>query len=299
MTTSAETVTTVADPVQGTNATPTETAPTPPQKSELESAREASIARKEAALVKKQLAWQQEKAKADAILKKAEEFETARKSDPVAALKMLGFNETDIFNFLSDQQPKELTPEERAAQIAEKKASEQIEAFKKAQADEQAKIQAERDQKTLAGFKSSMTEYIAANKETLPFCSYYGDMAVAQAYQNILETVRQSNGEDVPTIAEAMADMEELYTAQWEAMNKIKPQKVEEPKVEPMKKTERSRTVDTSPTSAKPAPTVTRNRTLTNAATATSSALAKPINETREQKKERLAAVLRSFSKRQ
>jgi hypothetical protein len=280
---------------------------------DMESARFAAQARKEAEFVKKQQALKAEQEKFesekkeilarrktyDETMERAKQFEDTRKTDPVAALKLIGFSETDIFNFLAGQEKKEATPAETAAEVATKVAEELIEkklsAKDKEQADKEAKLIADRDAGLINEFKSGLGSVVEANKDKYEYCAHYGPAAIDLAYRTVLQIVEDSKGEDIPTAEEAIQMIEELYEEEDKALMSLKKRqpKVEATEVETKAAPERTRTVST-PTGHTPvAPAIQKTRALSNAARPTTAAATRTVNETREQKKERLMEALR------
>lgn len=280
---------------------------TPETQPSQQSEKFAGLARKEAEFVKKQLAFQQEraawekdqKAKADAILAKANEFETTRKSDPIAALRMLGFTETEIFNYLAASEKKELTPEEKAAQAAQAIVDEKLGAFEKAQAEKEQQAQLQLDQKTISKFKGQLGSVIEANKDKYEYCAHFGAAALDLAYQMVLETVKESNGEDVPTPEEAIEMVEQYYEEEDKAMANIKKRNADQLKAEVSPQTqpsERTRTVS-PPADARAAPATQTNarRTVANREASASTPSGR---ETPAQKRERLIRQLAGLQRR-
>ena len=81
-----------------------------------ESDRFAHLAKREAHLVNRDKDLKERELKAKALLDKGELFEATRKKNPVEALKLIGFTETDILNYLAEQDSvPDPTPEEKAA----------------------------------------------------------------------------------------------------------------------------------------------------------------------------------------
>lgn len=280
---------------------------------ELESARFAAQARKEAEFVKRQqsLRMEQEKFEAekkdilarrksyDEVMARANQFEETRKTDPVAALKLIGFSDTDIFNFLASQEKKDATPAETAAEVAKKVAEEMVDqklsAKDKEQAEKEKKTQADEDTRLLGEFKTGLGDFIESNKEKYEYCAHYGPAALDLAYRTTLQIVQDSKGEDIPTYDEVIAMVEELYEEEAKdimALKKNQP-KVEAAPVEDRQVPERSRTVTTPAGHTPIAPPIQKTRPLTNAARPTAAAASRPVNETREQKKARLSEALR------
>jgi hypothetical protein len=274
---------------------------------DLDSARFAAQAKKEAEYVKKMEAykkerdeWLKDKRESDEVKERAKRFEETRKTNPVEALKMIGFSEQDIFNFLAAQEENKPTPEQAAVSAATKTAEqivkEQIDALKKEQADKEAAQVKERDDKLLASFKTDLGTVMASDKDKYEYCNHFGNIASDLAYELTIKIVEDSKGEDIPTAEEAMQMVEEHYEEQDKAMSQLKKRqpKVETQQVEAPKAPERTRTVSTPAGHNPPPPAIQKTRTLTNQATPTARALSSRINETKEQKRERLMQALRN-----
>lgn len=269
---------------------------------DLDSSRFAAQAKKEADFVKRQQAFKaeqekfiQERTQVQEILKRRDQFEDTRKKDPVEALKLIGFNETEIFNFLAAHDKPAPTPEERAEQIATKTVEQRLAERDKQQADLQARANKERDDHLIGEYKSGLAQLVESNKEKFPLCNYFGASAVAQAMETVFQVAKDSKGEDIPTIEEAMEGMEEYYRNEFEGLQSaMTPKEKAEAKADESKKVpERSRTVSTPAGHTPVAPAIQKTRTLSNSARPTTASLEKRSNETREQKKERLMDALR------
>ena len=271
----------------------------PEAPSELDSTRFARLAKQEAELVKQKREIAAEKEKLKPIWEKIQSFEEKKKTNPIEAIKELGFSETDIFNFMAAQEHKDLTPEEKVAAAAKAASEQAIKEFKDEQKSAQEKIEQERNDKLIAKFKSEMTKAVESNKEKYEYCAYFGAEAQELAYEYVKQVVADSNGTDIPTAEEAMQAVEEHYEEQDKAMSVLKKRKpVEAPAAEAAKEETRIKTVTTPPGSTPPKPAVQRSRTLSNDATATTAAAAlHKRNETRSEKKDRLANMLRNFGK--
>ncbi len=269
---------------------------------DLDSTRFAAFAKKEADLVRRQQAFKADQDKFGAersqvqdILKKRDLFEDTKKKDPVEALKLIGFSEQDIFNFLAAQEKKEQTPVETATEVATKIADEKIAALKKEQADKETKLIADRDAGLIKEFRSGLASVVEGNKDKYEYCAYNGPAAIDLAYRTVLQIVEDSKGEDIPTAEEAIQMIEELYEEEDKAMMSIKKRqpKTEESVVETKTTPERTRTVTTPAGHTPVAPAIQKTRTLSNAARPTAAATTRVANETREQKRERLVELIR------
>lgn len=276
--------------------------PAAPPPVDMESARFAAHAKKEADLVKRQQLhkaeledFQKRKTQVDDILKRRDQFEDTRKKDPVEALKLIGFSEQEIFNFLAAQEKKELTPQEIAQTEAQKAAKEEADKLRKELADEKAKNIASNDQALLGEYRSGLAQTVEANKEKFEYCAHYGPIAVDLAYRTVLQVVEDSKGTDIPTPEEAMQMIEDMYEEEDKALMSLKKRQshsgISEVPAKPSQ--ERSRVVSTPPGSTAPPPPIVRTRPLSNAARPTTAAATRTIKETPAQKRERLIAALR------
>lgn len=285
----------------------TESPVTNPAVPQPDAARFAALARKEAQIVrdretfkKEQAAHVEEKARVQAVLKKAQEFEDLRKTDRIGALKAIGLTDNDIFELLADQEPpKQATPEERAAKAAETAVEAKIKAFQDGEKKKQEQAEQDRDKKIVANFKSEMGNFIEKNKDTYEFCAFHGDAAQEMAYEIVVEGLRSSNGEELIDMKEAIEMVEQYYEEQDEAMSALKKRQAKNaPAPEPVNAGPvRSRTVTPGDPNYRQAPTIQRTRTLSNDARPNAAAVA-PKNETRDQKRERLISQIRTHGLR-
>lgn len=270
-----------------------------------DSDRFAALAKKETDFVKKQQllkaereAFHKEREATLAIQEKVKLFEDTRKSNPIEALKLIGFSETEIFNFLASQEKRDLTPEEKAAEVASKIVDEKFKTREDQEAKKLAEQELAQDEKLIGSFKKEMDHIMTTDPEKFEYCAYHGQAAIDLAYQTVLKIVEDSKGEDVPTAFEAMEMIEELYEEEDRNMSNLKKRqpKADDPlRAEVSPKTEapeRTRTLDTAGKDA-PRPAVQRSRTLSNSATATVAGSLNRI-ETASQKRERLMEVLRT-----
>lgn len=264
------------------------------QKDELVSSRIAQIARKEAKYREEQESLKREreelhksKSEFDPFYAKYKEFESMRAKDPVAAIKMLGFSDTDYVNFVAAQEDKS-TPEERAAKIADAKIAE----FKAEQAKEKQSEEAKRNEESINGFKKNIGITVKTDSDRFEMCNFYGEAAQDLIFQTVQEAYQEdlkTNPQAEPMSAEAAADLVEAYYLEHaESLTKLKkmtkapPEPVIEPKVE------RTTTkVEMPKAEVSPMPP----KTLTNRVGATVASTA-PKMETRAEKRERLIRAL-------
>lgn len=265
---------------------------TPSQPQDISSKAAAYFAKKESELQRQRQEMKAEKAKLEEANKQYTEYLRQKKEDPIAALKTLGFSESDIFNYMAAQQPVERTPEEKAAEAASAAAEARIKAFEDAQTKKQLEMQQKADQELIQSYVSDIGKTVQSNPEQYEYCNYYGKAAHDLIYETALAIVKESNGEEVPTPTEVVKMVEEYYEAQDQAMMTLKKRqpKSTPPPVE-SKEAVRTRTLVEKPKAqgeaAKPPRTLSRN------ATATAASARSTVGETREQKRERLMQRLR------
>lgn len=265
------------------------TTPSTPPPDQLKSNAFSHLAKKEKDLQRERAQLKVEKEKVDSINKQYQEYLELKKTDPIAALKNLGFTETDVFNYMSANAPVELTPEQRAAQAAEAAADAKIKSFEEAQTKRDKEAQNKLDQSVIQGYRNSVKQAIKADPAKFEYCAYNGSVAEELIYETVLQIVQASHGKDVPTPAEAAAMVEEYYEEQDRLMMTLKKRQPKAaPAPLPQKQPERTRTV--SPPAQAPA---LPPRTLNGRATATVASTTK-MTETFAQKKERLIERLKN-----
>ena len=257
--------------------------------------REAKLQADREAFKKEREALETEKNAWKAKITPYEELEVLKAKDPIEAMKRLGFTETDIFNFAaSHSEKKEPTPQELAEAAAQKKIDENN-ARQKAESD---KAAADRDERTLATFRSNIHSRLDEKKEEFEYCAHHGALAeelafntVRQVFADTCEYDKDGNvtkpGE-VITPDEALAMVEKYYEEEDKAMNTIK-KRAAKSAVE----TPPPGAVQSSETEKPKAEVSPKPKTITNAATATSSAIAKK-RETPQEKCARLENALRT-----
>lgn len=260
---------------------------TPPaaelSKEQLESTKFAQLSKREQAIVnerealkKEREALEGEKNKVKEELSQFEQFKILKSKDPVAALKKLGFSESDIINFMADagEAPKEKTP----AEIATEAAQAEIAKARKEDAEKAAKTQIEYEERVVSQFKGDLSTHLKTNTEKLPFCAHREAEAEAKAFETVNQVLKDTG--EMISIEQAFQMAEDYYKEDFEALQKKRNPSPESPE-EPVKE---------EPVKSSTAPA--RPKTLTNAATATvASTVSK--KETREEKRARLERTLR------
>lgn len=285
-----------------------EAAPVVEPTKSLDSTRFASLAKKEAEIVrlrqevnKERDSIASEKERLKPLFEKYQKFEETRSKDPVEALKIMGFSETDLINFMAGQEKPELTDAEKSAKIAAQTADDRIKAFRDEQDANAKKAQEDADAKTVANFKGGLSTSIQTDKETLQWCAYMGEKAVDLAYDFILEDLKENEGKEghqMMSVKDALASVEAFFEEEDQKATAAIPKRQPNPEPaaiteEPMAKPERTKTLLPSDKPTPPKPVITKTRTLTNAATVTAASGAPRRQETRDEKKERLAEMLR------
>ncbi len=256
-----------------------------------------AFAKKEAELVRQRQALSAERKTLEEASRQYQEFQLKKKEDPIAAMKMLGFSETDIFNYMANQQPVELTSEEKAVQAAQKAADERIKAFEDAQMKKEQDFQATQDKQAIATFQSEIAKVMQTNAEKFEYCAHYGEEAQDLAYELTAAVFKESEGKELLKPNEALEMAENYYEEKDKAMSGIRKRQPPKAEVAPPAPAERSRTVTPGYPNQKmdqPKPTISKTRTLTNAATSTVASTRYAGNETRTQKRERLMDRLRN-----
>lgn len=263
----------------------------------IDSDRFAMLAKKEAKVQKEREEWKAQVAKERAEIEelktklktpyeKIQAFEALKAKDPIAALKEIGFTETDIFNFMAGQEKKEPTTEE----LARAAAAEEVNKFKQEQAKVAAELQKSRETALLSSYTDNISNAIKKNPDKYEYANYFGEEAKELGLEFARECVKAN--QEPPTPEEVAEAVEEYYEEQDKAMSALKKR---QPKVEVkapsesdrMFKKEPERTRTLTDTTGKPLKTLTNKATATVASTVTR-------KETHEQKKERLIAALKA-----
>jgi hypothetical protein len=259
-----------------------------PAPSALKSKAFVQLARKEADLQRQRQEVAAEREKIQAAAQEYQKYLQLKQTDPVAALKVLGFSETDIFNYMAANQPVELSPEEKAAKAAESATEARIKAFEDAQAKKQQEAQEQADKRVIDQYRDNVAKIITGNPLKFEYCAYHGPAAQELIYETVKAIVDSSQGADVPTPEEAALLVEQFYEEEDKTMSTTI--KKRQPKIEdqPLKAEvsprppERSRTLQQGPA-----------RTLPPRATATVASTTK-MTETFAQKRERLIEKLKN-----
>ena len=248
----------------------------------LESTRFAQLAKKEAELQKQREAFKAEQTqfmterqKIVEIQKQLNGFNELKMKDPVAALKQMGFSETDLFNFIAAQEDKS-TPEEKAAKAAQN----EIQKFKDEQAKAAQEAQEAKNKQVLGQFRKNIAETITNDPEKYEYCNHYGPIAEELIYETV--TAVLESDKELISVAEAAAMVEQYYEEEDKAMSSLKKRQPKAPATEAAPAPEAALKPQVSPRPS-------AGRTLSSKATASvASTVTAPRNETPDQKKARL-----------
>lgn len=285
-----------ASTVADAPAVPVET-PKAPSSSEFAkmAKKEAERVRREQDFKKQQEEFAKEREQVQKIKAEYDNFQQTKVKDPVAAMKQLGFTETEIFNWLANEAKPEMTAEEKAAKAAADATEAKLKEFQELQTKREQEAQIQKDQKLVQNFRSEIAKTVSANKNEFKLSALNGSVAEELAYETVVETLKASNGEDLLSPKEAMEMVENYYKGVYEDMKKaLEPAQEASPPVETKKQPERSRTVSAPAGSTPVKPSISHTRTLTNQATQTMASSAARRNETASQKRERLIERLRT-----
>lgn len=258
---------------------------------QIDSRRLALFAKKEKAIQDErekfkveQEAFKKKESEYDAVQKRVRDYEDLKAKDPIAALKLLGFTEADIFNYMSGTEKKEPTAEEiatKAAAEATAKLRQELEEGKKKDIEE-------RNAGLIAKLKTDISDTIKTKSADLKFCAFRGVEAEALAYRFIELNLEENKIMISPE--EALADAEEYYKNDFNELLEFN--KPPEPIKDPSKvevKFEASRK-PVPPLGAKETPP----KTLTNKMSATTASMANTVQKTesKDEKRTRLARQL-------
>lgn len=256
--------------------------------------KEAEIQRRREEFKKEREEFEKERTRVNGMAKTYDEFLAKRKENPMDAMKMLGFSETEVFNYLAASEKPQLTPEEQMIQTAEKAADAKLKAYEEAQLKKEQEVQAKADQETIQDYKRQIGSLIAASPELYEYCHYYGPEAESLVYTLTKQSIMDSKGQDVLSTQEAVQMAEEYFETRDKEMNTLKKRKSwganQVDAIDAPLKAEVSPQVDRSPLSEKKP----LNRTLTNSDRATVASTQVRQKETPAQKRERLMNALRN-----
>jgi hypothetical protein len=287
------------------HSVPSETADAPLQSTpfSLMAKKEAEIVRRNEELKKERALIDSEKLKIKDIQKQYDDYQSTKQKDPIAALKMLGFSETDILNYLAHEETPELSSEEKAIQAAEKAADAKIRAFEEAQAKRVKEEQLKVDQGLIDNYKRDIGKVVQSQPDEFEYCNYYGKEAQDLIYEYARQVVKTSKGQDFVTAEEAAKVIEQHFEEKDQEMNAIKKRTKasssnDQTRAEASTEGRRTSTVTPGfPGEPQPKPSISRSRTLSGTAATVSAASRVSRNETKDQKRERLMDALRNGTK--
>jgi hypothetical protein len=166
------------------------------------------------------------KADLEGKIKPFKEFEELLGKDRLAALRSLGFTDTDIANSLVDG-PKEETAEQKAERIADLK----IKQYEERQNAKAQKEQTDRNNEVIKEFRTQrLPAFIKANAEKYEYVAAYGAEGEAQVFEVYNQVIVDSKGQEVLTLDQAAQIVEEYYEERDKEMGNLKKR---QPKVEP------------------------------------------------------------------
>lgn len=245
--------------------------------------KEVRLVKEQEAIKKERLEWQEKIKRADMLLARDKEFNETKSKDTVAALRMLGFNDTEIFNAVAASAPTEKTPEEKAEEVARRVLKENND---KLEAD-RVKAEADKNTKVIESFQKSIAQTIDTNADKYEFCKFNGSAAQELIYETVAETLKET--QKLLTVSEAADLVEKYYEDKAREMDALRKRKPVEPVVEAKVEAKRETVVQPKiGTGEAPRPT----KTLTNRVAAQVTTGQK--SESPSEKRERLAQVLRS-----
>lgn len=209
-------------PAKDATNEPIETA-TEQQKDDLQSNRLAIFAKKEAAILKEREVLkkereelQREKAEANAYKTKGQEFDELAKKDKIAALKMIGWSDTDIINAMAGTEKTEPDPIEAARKAAQEETAKIREELAKEKAD----LEKSTNLRLIKNLKTDISSQIKAQAEKFEYCAFQGAEAEEQAYHFIVENLK-TNGE-LLSVEDALDMAESYYEERDKAMAALK-----------------------------------------------------------------------------
>lgn len=264
---------------------------TPKEPTQLDSTRFSHLAKKEQQLQKEREAFKleqrlinEEKEKLKPIHEKLQKFEELKTKDMVAAIKSLGFSDTDVMNYFASLEDTS-TPEEKATKAAQS----EIQKFKDEQSRLQAEAQAKSGERLVNDFRKNVDTLITSDKDKFEYCNYYDTEAKALIEETMLSVIEQSEGNDVD-YKEVVQLVEDFYEERDKSMNSLK-------KRNPIKETPIEQQIEQKIEEKLSERPKSNSNALSSKASASISSTQSPKNESREDKKARLAAKLASFGR--
>jgi hypothetical protein len=245
-----------------------------------------SIIKKEVKFVKEVEQFKKEKAdmqakidRANALLERDKQFDELRKTDNIAALKMLGYSDNEIFNSLAASAPKERTPE----QVAREAALEEIKKADEKRSEEAKESEVKKNDSIIKSFKTQIAQTIEKNPDKYEYCKFNGDFAEELIYATVEQVLKEDK--KLITTDEAAQLVENFYEERDKAMSTLKKRKPATPVKEPSQDEKVTEVKTQASQAGKP-------KTLTNNVRPTAAAI-ESKKESAEQKRSRLERALR------
>lgn len=243
--------------------------------------KEAKLQKEREALKAEQKATAEAKVRYETVEKQFREFEELKGKDPIAAMKLAGFSDTDIFNYYANAEKEKAakdTPEARAAAAAQA----EIKKFQDEQSKKEVEAKKASDDAVIKRFKDNISKTITSDKDKYEYCNFNGIFAEDLIYLTV-ENVLQDTGEVIS--AQEAADMvESFYEEQDKAMNSLKKRGIK-PKEEVLPVQE-------------VAPTPAKSKTLSNKVAPTVASTVITKRETPAEKKARLVEQIKQYGLR-
>lgn len=261
--------------------------------------KEADLVRRQELFAKERQGYDERIKNADGILAKGKKFEETLAKDPVEALRLIGFTETQIFNVMAAAQaePKAKTPDEIAREETQRILKERDEADAKVRSEENAKAN---EAAIFSGI--SRVKAVPENAKKYTMLIRNGNMADQIVAETLKEFAKQVDPKDIDQagaeklLSEACDAVESWYRDQFKSM--VSNDDVVEMLVEmgfTKKQAEAAAAAAGAPAAAAPAPAA-KAPTIARAA-ATATAVQTGAKETYAQKRARLEESLRTGDK--
>lgn len=260
------------------------------------------IIRKETELFKKAEAFKKEQADFQAtrteytnVIDRVKQFEELAKTNKREAIKMLGWSKEDIAAITAED-PSSIDPAEQVRKIAQ----EESQKIRDELAAEKKKAAEAKDSELVTNFRNDIKAKIKEDAQKYKFAAHEGHEAELQAYHIIVENLKATQTEELPngelmSIEEALEITNDLYKDKYETAKKAFEEQQAAAEVPAQNSMSRGRLSGLPPVSNVPTP---KPKTLSSAVTATSTSAPTQVRESREEKKERLAALIRTHGLR-
>jgi|ERR1700722_1145509 len=249
--------------------------------------KEAEIFKAREQVKKDQLELVAKQKEYDDVISKAKLYNETFSKDKVAALKLLGWSETDIVNLMAEKTA--VDPVEEARRIV----AEETAKIRSEFTEKEKKAAIERDAALVSNFKNDLAETLKKDASKYKFAAHRGKEAELQAMAIIEQNLIATEGKELISIEEALQITDDLYKADYAAAPKIdEPAPAAEPTT--TAEVQRGSMAGRPPISNVPVKT----KTLTNAITATAASARLSVNESRAEKRERLMNVIKTHGLR-